>query len=171
MLKTLSFQLKEEVSSDDATIAPIMIAGKKAAFGDYFQIFGWGTPQTNSSNRELQTGRINVTVRSVCAHTFDNRFCAGPNFIGGCYGDDGGAAAFDGQLYGLIDYRPSQYCNETRAAHLYVDVFEYRDWIASIIGDTLSLSTTTPSGSVTHRLSALLVTIIVMISLNKKHFF
>lgn len=152
-----------------STIVPIKIADKRAAVNDHLQIFGWGSPLTNSSNRELQTGRITVLDRSVCSIDFTNRFCAGPSYFGGCQGEDGGAVASSGQLYGLIDYRSSQYCSETRAAHLYVDVFDYREWIASVIGD--STETTTPSGSAAKSLSFVLTTLVVLITLILKQSF
>lgn len=97
------------------------------------QIFGWGTPLISDGQKEIQTGGITVLDRNICTEQAVNRFCAGPGFYGGCEGDDGGAAIANSKLYGLIDYRPSSYCTEAHAAHLYVDVTAYREWVIETI--------------------------------------
>lgn len=100
------------------------------------QIFGWGTPNNNNASRELQTGGITVVERNICPQNFIDRFCAGPSFFGGCQGDDGGAVYGNRTIFGLIDYRGSNYCDEQPPGHLYINIAEYQEWINEVVNGT-----------------------------------
>lgn len=132
-MKYLQLQLSEEISSDIETIYAIKISDTSAKLNQTFQIFGWGTPLVNNGSRELLTGRIKIVDREACPQQLIHRFCAGPSYYGGCQGDEGGAVVNSSILYGLVDYRSSEYCEEEKPAHLYVDVVGYRDWIEHTI--------------------------------------
>lgn len=122
------------MSAEINSIYPIKISDDSVVLNQKFLTFGWGTPLANKANREIQTGQVTVLDRNICPQTFNSRFCAGPSFFGGCQGDDGGAVVFNQTLYGLVDYRSSDYCNEAGAeGHLYVDIVEYREWIESTV--------------------------------------
>lgn len=139
---------------------------RSAAIGENLQTFGWGTPLISNGHRELQTGRVTVLHRTTCPQSFILRFCAGPAFYGGCQGDDGGAVVADGLLYGLVDYRSTTYCTaeSTPPTHLYVDVFEHRDWILTTFNGDLTPSTTL-GGSKRSASAILILCVISMLQL------
>lgn len=129
--------------------------------GQNLQVFGWGTPLVTDGPRELLTGRITVVNRTECSETFAvNRFCAGPSFYGGCQGDDGGAVIANGKLYGLVDYRSSEYCLNTIPAHLFVDVVAHREWIETTV---FGASQTTTQGCSRESVNMLLLATIAFI--------
>jgi len=140
--------LNEETPEEFLTISSILISHDPITVGQNLQIYGWGTPLVDDGPRELLTGRITVVNRTECHETFVNRFCAGPRFFGGCQGDDGGAVVSKGLLYGLVDYRSSEYCQSSIPAHLYIDVAAHREWIETIVfGMPLTTTSTTQGGS------------------------
>lgn len=112
-----------------STIQTIEISKVAVPLGQKLLIFGWGDPFINKANREIQAGQITVVDREICHQTFTDRFCAGPDFFGGCSGFDGGAVVNKNTLFGLIDYRSTDYCDESFQGHLYVDITKYREWI------------------------------------------
>jgi len=132
-------QLTSEVSDDLTIINPVNITNTSVAVEEIFQIYGWGAPQTLNGSRELKTGSIKVNERDICPQSHGNRFCAGPTFMGGCQGDDGGAVIANNTLYGLIDYRSADYCREEQPGHLYINVADYSDWIRDTINSSSML--------------------------------
>lgn len=143
------------------TISSILISHNQVTVGQNLQIFGWGTPLVDDGPRELLTGRITVVNRTECPETFVNRFCAGPSFFGGCQGDDGGAAVSKGLLYGLVDYRSSEYCQTSIPAHLYVDVVAHREWIETTVFGMPLATTSTTQGCSKQTISFLMISSIV----------
>lgn len=83
-------------------------------------------------SNDLLKGDIIVIDKSECIFTYKNHFCAGPDFIGGCEGDDGGAVVCDGMLFGLVGWRYEDYCQETYNAHMYVDIAPFHQWIYAV---------------------------------------
>lgn len=104
--------------------------------GQKFLIFGWGDPFINKGNLAIQAGQITTVNRDICHAKLVNRFCASPDFFGGCKGYDGGAVVDNKTLFGLIDYRSDDYCNESLDGHLYIDITKYNEWIDEIISTT-----------------------------------
>ena len=132
--------------------------------GEHLQIFGWGTPLVDDGPRELLTGRITIVNRTHCPESFINRFCAGPNYYGGCQGDDGGAVIAKGLLYGLIDYRSSDYCLTTETPHLFVDIVEHREWIETTVFGA-PFETTTQGSSKQTASIFLFVAIVILLNI------
>lgn len=81
--------------------------------------------------RELLSGNITIVNSEVCPGNMENRFCAGPDFVSGCAGDDGGPVVCNGQLYGLIDFTEIHHCgNAAPGRHTaYINIADYYEWI------------------------------------------
>lgn len=64
-----------------------------------------------------------------------NRICAGPDFISGCSGDDGGPVICNNRLFGLIDFTDAHYCSQTVAGRHtpYINIPDYHEWIVETI--------------------------------------
>lgn len=58
--------------------------------------------------------------------------CAGPYYVNGCETDDGSPLVCNNKLYGLIDYRSTEYCSMIMTNRLgtYIDLSEFHEWIA-----------------------------------------
>lgn len=77
-------------------------------------------------------GNITIANNGLCGN-LANRICAGPDFISGCAGDDGGPVVCDDRLYGLIDLTHVSYCNATFAGRhtSYINIADYYEWIVA----------------------------------------
>lgn len=120
------------------TIAPIGISDAVIPTNMNCEIYGWGLPLSISGPRELLTGNIVTVDNGLCSGNMANRFCAGPDFISGCAGDDGGPVVCNNQLVGLIDFTDLTYCNTTSAGrhHAYINIADYSEWINEHISAT-----------------------------------
>lgn len=88
--------------------------------------------------RELLAGNISIVSSEVCPGNMQNRFCAGPDFVSGCAGDDGGPVVCNGLLYGLIDFTEAHHCgNAVPGRHTaYINIADYFDWITEHLPPT-----------------------------------
>lgn len=80
--------------------------------------------------RELLAGNINIVSNNICGNR-PNQICAGPDFISGCAGDDGGPVVCNDRLFGLIDFTDIHYCNNSLPGRhtSYISIANYHDWI------------------------------------------
>ena len=76
------------------------------------------------------TGNINIVNSNLCGN-LPNRICAGPDYVSGCPGDDGGPVVCNGILSGLIDFTDANYCSNTVAGRHtpYINIADYYAWI------------------------------------------
>lgn len=81
--------------------------------------------------RELLTGNIVTVNNDLCTGNMANRFCAGPEHVSGCAGDDGGPVVCNNQLVGLIDFTDLSHCNTSSIGrhNAYINIASYHEWI------------------------------------------
>lgn len=89
--------------------------------------------------RELLTGNIVTVTNDLCTVNMANRFCAGPDYISGCAGDDGGPVVCNNQLVGLIDFTDLNYCNTSSTGRhtAYINIAAYHEWIIENMAATM----------------------------------
>ena len=92
------------------------------------------------------TGSVNVVNISLC-NNVPNRICAGPDYVRGCPGDDGGPFVCNNEVYGLIDFKNGNHCeiNSSERYEYYIRIADYYTWIMEVIAaSTTNTTTTTP---------------------------
>lgn len=94
-----------------------------------------------AGSNALLRGDITVIDTAECVFTYKNHFCAGPDYLGGCEGDDGGATVCDGVLYGLVGWRFEDYCLDYYNAHMYIDVAPFHDWVIELTAGSMQVLT------------------------------
>ena len=145
--------------------------------GDACWVAGWGTTETGSISSELKSVGVNIFSDEYCLehHAFQNfgfasdEFCAGlpdsddadnlsDDGKDACQGDSGGPLVCDNNgtltLTGIVSWGFG--CAEAGKPGMYGDVFEYNDWIRTVINmeiTTLPPTTTVPPTTVTMDLS------------------
>ena len=114
------------------------------------------------------TGRVTVVNTSLC-FDYINRICAGPDYIRGCPGDDGGPLVCNNVVYGLIDFKNGNHCEleSTGRYEYYVRIADHHTWIMQYVAAMLP-TTTTPrddgDGAAQIATSILLLTFTVILS-------
>ncbi|CAO1383660.1 unnamed protein product [Diamesa tonsa] len=129
-----------------ARVNPISISNSNIPLGSSCDIMGWGTVFSGNGSRELMTGRVNVVDISLC-NNVPNRICAGPDYIRGCPGDDGGPLVCNNVVYGLIDFKNGNHCelDSQGRYEYYIRIADYHTWIMQVISTlTPTPTTTTP---------------------------
>lgn len=133
-------------------ISPICLPGRSSEYdpqmGTLGLIAGWGKTEDKNSSPRLRAARVPVQGMDMCrgqkpdppsdslSYVFtDNMICAGGGGKDSCYGDSGGAYAFqdphnDTRYYaaGLVSWGPK--CG---TYGLYTKVANYVDWIAGVM--------------------------------------
>lgn len=113
-----------------------------ASFGNFTfahrDVNSWMTNFQMHGSRELLAGNITTVNSEMCPGNMQNRFCAGPDFVSGCAGDDGGPVVCNGLLYGLIDFTEAHHCgNNVPGRHTaYINIADYFDWITEHLPPT-----------------------------------
>jgi len=145
--------------------------------GDACWVAGWGTTELGGISSELKSVGVNIFSDEYCLehHAFQNfgffsdEFCAGlpdsddadslsDDGKDACQGDSGGPLVCNNNgtltLTGIVSWGFG--CAEAGKPGMYGDVFEYNDWIRSVINSeitTLPPTTTVPPTTVTMDLS------------------
>uniref|UniRef100_A0A1L8D5V3 BATXSVSP14 n=1 Tax=Bothrops atrox TaxID=8725 RepID=A0A1L8D5V3_BOTAT len=134
-------RLNSSVSNSEH-IAPLSLPSSPPSMGSLCRIMGWGT--ISASNETFpdvpHCANINILHYSVCrgAHAGlpakSRTLCAGvlQGGIDTCQGDSGGPLICNGEFHGIVSWgaRP---CAKSFAPGVYTKVFDYIDWIQSII--------------------------------------
>lgn len=141
--------------------------------GDACWVAGWGITEDGFVSSELKSVGVNIFSDSYCSehHAFSNfgfdsdEFCAGlpdsddadnlsDDGKDACQGDSGGPLVCDRNgtlsLTGIVSWGFG--CAEAGKPGMYGDVFEYNDWIRSVLNDetmTTPPPTTTPPPATT----------------------
>jgi len=117
-------------------------------------IFGWGRTKTEEQSDRLQTCEVTSLATKTCQSLFDSYpFPFGQNLTlvsdeictyhtsencTTCVGDSGSPVLYGNTIIGIVS-RGTGFCgprNDVLAPDIHVDVFQYLDWIHSIIGKT-----------------------------------
>nr|UMW88238.1 kallikrein [Pseudocerastes urarachnoides] len=122
-------------------IAPLSLPSSFPTVGSVCRIMGWGT--ITSPNVTLpyvpHCANINILPYWMCRASFglppqSRTLCAGipRRRIVSCKGDSGGPLICNGQIQGIVSWG-KRICGKNGAPSLYTKVFDYTDWIQSII--------------------------------------
>nr|Q8UUJ1.2 RecName: Full=Snake venom serine protease ussurase; Short=SVSP [Gloydius ussuriensis] len=127
---------------NSAHIAPLSLPSNPPSVGSVCRVMGWGTitsPQETLPDVP-HCANINILDYEVCRAAYPElpvtrrTLCAGI-LEGGkdsCNGDSGGPLICNGQFQGIA-YWGADTCAQPREPGLYTKVFDYTDWIQSII--------------------------------------
>ena len=130
--------------------------------GDACWVAGWGTTETGNISNELKSVGVNIFSDEYCLehHAIQNfgfasdEFCAGlpdsddtdnltDDGKDSCQGDSGGPLVCDNNgmltLTGIVSYGHG--CAEAGKPGMYGDVFEYNDWIRTVINTEITTTT------------------------------
>uniref|UniRef100_A0A194AS09 Serine proteinase 7b n=1 Tax=Sistrurus miliarius barbouri TaxID=8759 RepID=A0A194AS09_SISMB len=123
-------------------IAPLSLPSSPPSVGSVCRVMGWGT--ITSPNVMLPDvpycANINILDYEVCQAAYggspatSRTLCAGI-LEGGkdsCDGDSGGPLICNGQFQGIVSWGADT-CAQPREPGFYTKVFDYTDWIQSII--------------------------------------
>nr|AUS82505.1 serine endopeptidase [Crotalus lepidus] len=127
---------------NSAHIAPLSLPSSPPSVGSVCRVMGWGTiTSPNVTWPDVpHCANINILDNEVCraAHggspATSRTLCAGI-LEGGkdsCDGDSGGPLICNGQFQGIVSWGADT-CAQPREPGLYTKVFDYTDWIQSII--------------------------------------
>uniref|UniRef100_A0A0A1WDM9 Serine protease D n=1 Tax=Echis coloratus TaxID=64175 RepID=A0A0A1WDM9_ECHCO len=130
-------------------IAPISLPSNRPSLGSVCRIMGWGSIiATNETYPDVpHCTNINLLHYSVCRAAYpwlpvnSRTFCAGV-LQGGkdtCKGDSGGPLICNGQFQGILSWGWTP-CAQLLEPALYTKVFDYSDWIQSIIAGNTTAS-------------------------------
>nr|Q9PTL3.1 RecName: Full=Snake venom serine protease salmonase; Short=SVSP; Flags: Precursor [Gloydius brevicaudus]AAF25008.1 salmonase [Gloydius brevicaudus] len=134
---------------NSAHIAPLSLPSNPPSVGSVCRIMGWGTitsPQVTFPD-VLHCANINIFDYEVCRAAYPElpatrrTLCAGI-LEGGkdsCNGDSGGPLICNGQFQGIA-YWGADTCAQPREPGLYTKVFDYIDWIQSIIAGNTAVT-------------------------------
>nr|E5L0E3.1 RecName: Full=Alpha-fibrinogenase-like; Short=RVAF; AltName: Full=Snake venom serine protease; Short=SVSP; Flags: Precursor [Daboia siamensis]ADP88559.1 serine alpha-fibrinogenase-like protein precursor [Daboia siamensis] len=123
-------------------IASLSLPSNPPRVGSVCRIMGWGS--ITSPKKILpfvpHCANINIVPYTVCRVIYrplpeqSRTLCAGVSGrrIGSCLGDSGGPLICNGQIQGIVSWG-SDPCVNRGAPSIYTKVFDYTDWIHSII--------------------------------------
>nr|E5L0E6.1 RecName: Full=Protein C activator; Short=APL-C; AltName: Full=Snake venom serine protease; Short=SVSP; Flags: Precursor [Agkistrodon piscivorus leucostoma]ADP88562.1 protein C activator-like protein precursor [Agkistrodon piscivorus leucostoma] len=125
---------------NSAHIAPLSLPSNPPSVGSVCRVMGWGT--ITSPNATLpdvpHCANINILDYAVCQAAYRGlaatTLCSGI-LEGGkdtCKGDSGGPLICNGQFQGILSVGGNP-CAQPRKPGVYTKVFDYTDWIQSII--------------------------------------
>nr|ART88739.1 serine protease [Azemiops feae] len=123
-------------------IAPVSLPSSSPTVGSVCRIMGWGltTPTKETYPDVPNCANINILDHAVCQRAYpgllvkSRTLCAGI-LKGGkdtCVGDSGGPLICNGQFQGIVSWGGHP-CAEPLRPGVYTTVFDYNDWIKSII--------------------------------------
>nr|P0DJF6.1 RecName: Full=Thrombin-like enzyme chitribrisin; Short=SVTLE chitribrisin; AltName: Full=Fibrinogen-clotting enzyme; AltName: Full=Snake venom serine protease; Short=SVSP; Flags: Precursor [Trimeresurus albolabris] len=123
-------------------IAPLTLPSSPPRLGAICRIMGWGaiTSPNETYPDASQCANINILRYSLCQAVYRGMpaqsriVCAGilRGGKGSCKGDSGGPLICNAQLQGIVSAGGDP-CAQPRVPVLYIRVFDYTDWIQSII--------------------------------------
>uniref|UniRef100_A0A1W7RJU0 Snake venom serine protease n=1 Tax=Agkistrodon contortrix contortrix TaxID=8713 RepID=A0A1W7RJU0_AGKCO len=127
---------------NSAHIAPLSLPSNPPRLGSVCRIMGWGaiTSPNETFPDVPHCANINIIRYSVCQAVYlgmpvqSRILCAGilRGGIDSCTGDSGGPLLCNGQFQGILSAGGNP-CAQPRVPALYIKVFDYTDWIQSII--------------------------------------
>nr|O73800.1 RecName: Full=Snake venom serine protease salmobin; Short=SVSP; Flags: Precursor [Gloydius halys]AAC13280.1 salmobin [Gloydius halys] len=130
-------------------IAPLSLPSNPPSVGSVCRVMGWGT--ITSPNETLpdvpHCANINLLHYSVCQAAYPKLpvtrrlLCAGilEGGIDSCHRDSGGPLICNGQFQGIVSW--GRYpCAQPRVPGIYIKVFDYTDWIQSIIAGNTAVN-------------------------------
>ncbi|XP_039181639.1 snake venom serine protease catroxase-2 isoform X3 [Crotalus tigris] len=128
--------------SNSEHIAPLSLPSSAPSVGSVCRIIGWGsiTPIEKTLPDVPYCANINLLDDAVCQPPYpelpatSRTLCAGI-VQGGkdtCGGDSGGPLICNGQFHGIVFYGAHP-CGQALKPGVYTKVFDYNDWIQSII--------------------------------------
>uniref|UniRef100_A0A1W7RJX4 Snake venom serine protease n=1 Tax=Agkistrodon contortrix contortrix TaxID=8713 RepID=A0A1W7RJX4_AGKCO len=127
---------------NSAHIAPLSLPSSSPSVGSVCRVMGWGAiTSPNETYPDVpHCANINIVDYEVCraAHgglpATSRTLCAGilEGGIDSCKGDSGGPLICNGQFQGIVSWG-GDICAQPREPGHYTKVFDYTDWIQSII--------------------------------------
>nr|Q9DF66.1 RecName: Full=Snake venom serine protease 3; Short=SP3; Short=SVSP; Flags: Precursor [Protobothrops jerdonii]AAG10790.1 serine proteinase 3 precursor [Protobothrops jerdonii] len=128
--------------SNSEHIAPLSLPSSPPSVGSACRVMGWGkTIPTKDTYPDVpHCANINILDHAVCRAAYSNllekskTLCAGI-LQGGkdtCQFDSGGPLICNGQVQGIVSWGGHP-CGQPHALGVYTNVFNYTDWIQSII--------------------------------------
>uniref|UniRef100_A0A1L8D5V0 BATXSVSP8 n=1 Tax=Bothrops atrox TaxID=8725 RepID=A0A1L8D5V0_BOTAT len=123
-------------------IAPLSLPSNPPSVGSVCRVMGWGSISASKVNLPdvPHCANINLLHYSVCRAAYpelpatSRTLCAGI-LEGGkdtCNGDSGGPLVCNGELQGIVSWG-DDICAQPRKPGFYTKVFDYTEWIQSII--------------------------------------
>nr|E0Y421.1 RecName: Full=Chymotrypsin-like protease VLCTLP; AltName: Full=Snake venom serine protease; Short=SVSP; AltName: Full=Vipera Lebetina with chymotrypsin-like proteolytic activity; Flags: Precursor [Macrovipera lebetina]ADN04919.1 chymotrypsin-like protease VLCTLP precursor [Macrovipera lebetina] len=123
-------------------IAPLSLPSSPPRVGSVCRIMGWGaiTSPNETFPNVPHCANINILRYSVCRAAYrglpaqSRTLCAGilQGGIGSCMGDSGGPLICNGEIQGIVSWGDDICAQPHKPVH-YTKVFDYSDWIQSII--------------------------------------
>nr|ART88741.1 serine protease [Azemiops feae] len=123
-------------------IAPLSLPSSSPTVGSVCRIMGWGSITiTKVTHPDVpHCANINILNHAVCQKVYpgllekSKTLCAGilEGGTDSCEGDSGGPLICNGQIQGIVSAGGDP-CAKPRVPALYINVFDYTDWIKSII--------------------------------------
>nr|Q71QI2.1 RecName: Full=Snake venom serine protease CL2; Short=SVSP; Flags: Precursor [Trimeresurus stejnegeri]AAQ02905.1 serine protease CL2 precursor [Trimeresurus stejnegeri] len=130
-------------------IAPLSLPSSPPSVGSVCRIMGWGkTIPTQETHPDVpHCANIKLFHYSLCRAVYvgmpaqSRILCAGilQGGIGSCQGDSGGPLICNGQFQGIVS-ATSKPCAHSLMPALYIKVFDYTDWIKSIIAGNTTVT-------------------------------
>ncbi|KAM3830127.1 vaa serine proteinase homolog 1 isoform 2-T2 [Vipera latastei] len=139
-------RLKRPVN-DSTHITPLSLPSSPPSVGSVCRIMGWGTITTTKVTYPdvPHCANINMFDYSVCQKVYrklpekSRTLCAGilQGGIDSCKVDNGGPLICNGQIQGIVSWGGYP-CAQPDKPALYTNVFDYTDWIQSIIAGNIT---------------------------------
>ncbi|XP_039181677.1 snake venom serine protease-like isoform X2 [Crotalus tigris] len=128
--------------SNSEHIVPLSLPSNPPSVGSVCRIMGWGaiTSPNETYPNVPRCANINILDYAVCQTAYPwwpattRTLCAGI-LEGGkdaCVGDSGGPLICNGEIQGIVSWGAHP-CGRRREPGVYTKVFDYTDWIQSII--------------------------------------
>nr|E5L0E4.1 RecName: Full=Beta-fibrinogenase-like; Short=RVBF; AltName: Full=Snake venom serine protease; Short=SVSP; Flags: Precursor [Daboia siamensis]ADP88560.1 serine beta-fibrinogenase-like protein precursor [Daboia siamensis] len=123
-------------------IAPLSLPSSPPRVGSVCRIMGWGaiTSPNETFPGVTHCANINILPYSVCRAAYkglpaqSRTLCGGilEGGIGSCMGDSGGPLICNGEMHGIVAWGDDTCAQPHKPVH-YTKVYDYTDWIQSII--------------------------------------
>nr|AMB36343.1 serine proteinase SP-2 [Vipera ammodytes ammodytes]UMW88280.1 kallikrein [Vipera transcaucasiana] len=133
-------KLKKPVNNS-IHIAPLSLPSSPPSEGSVCRIMGWGTITSPNVTMPYVPHCANIQILPywMCRASYalpprSRKLCAGipRRRIVSCKGDSGGPLICNGEIQGIVSYG-KRTCGKNGAPSIYTKVYDYTDWIQSII--------------------------------------
>nr|AUS82549.1 serine endopeptidase [Crotalus scutulatus] len=135
--------------NNSAHITTLSLPSSPPSVGSVCRIMGWGSiTSPNETYPDVpQCANINLFSYTMCRRAFpwlparSRTLCAGvlQGGIDTCVGDSGGPLICNGQFQGIVSWGGNP-CAQPHVPALYTKVFDYIDWIQSIIAGNTNVT-------------------------------